>query len=178
MNPFKIFMGTLTTSKEEKPENLKSFYDLKIDSLNGNPMNLNDFKGKHILVVNVASKCGFTSQYKELQALHEKYQDQLVIIGVPCNQFGGQEPGDAHDISSFCELNYGVTFPLTEKVDVKGKNQHPLYEWLTEKSVNGVKDSSVKWNFQKYLIDEQGQLIDYFYSATKPNSRKITKFLN
>lgn len=170
-------MGTLTTSKEEKPENLKSFYDLKIDSLNGNSIHLNDFKGKYVLVVNVASKCGFTPQYKDLQTLHEKYQGQLVILGVPCNQFGGQEPGDAHDISSFCELNFGVTFPLTEKVDVKGKNQHPLYEWLTEKSVNGFKDSSVKWNFQKYLIDDEGQLVDYFYSATKPNSKKITKFL-
>ena len=170
-------MGTLTTSKEEKPGNLKSFYDLKINSLSANPIDFNNFRGKHVLIVNVASKCGFTPQYKGLQALQDKYQDQLIVIGVPCNQFGGQEPGDAQVITSFCELNYGVSFLMSEKVDVKGKNQHPLYEWLTEKSVNGVKDSSVKWNFQKYLIDDQGNLVDYFYSATSPTSRKITKYL-
>ncbi|WP_299390590.1 glutathione peroxidase [uncultured Gelidibacter sp.] len=157
---------------------MTSFYNLKINSLTGQPIALTDFKGKHILIVNVASKCGFTPQYKDLQALHERYKDQLVIIGAPCNQFGGQEPGDADDINAFCELNYGVTFLLTEKVDVKGKNQHPLYQWLTQKEENGVKGSSVKWNFQKYLIDQDGQLIDYFYSLTKPSSSKITKHLN
>ena len=170
-------MGTLATSKEEKPKNIKSFYDFKINGLSGKKIDFNDFRGKHVLIVNVASKCGFTPQYKGLQALQDKYQDQLIVMGVPCNQFGGQEPGDAHAITSFCELNYGVSFLMTEKVDVKGTNQHPLYEWLTEKSVNGVKDSSVKWNFQKYLIDDHGQLVDYFYSATSPSSRKITKYL-
>lgn len=170
-------MATLSTSKEEKPQHLISFYEIKISGLDGKSINLNDFKDKYILIVNVASKCGFTSQYKDLQALHEKYKDQLTIIGVPCNQFGGQEPGDANAISSFCELNYGVSFLMTEKVDVKGKNQHPLYEWLTEKTANGVKDSKVKWNFQKYLIDGQGNLLDYFYSLTSPSSKKITKYL-
>lgn len=157
---------------------MTSFYNLEINSLTGQPIDLTDFKGKHILIVNVASKCGFTPQYKDLQALHEQYKGQLVIIGVPCNQFGGQEPGEADEINAFCELNYGVTFLLTEKVDVKGKNQHALYQWLTQKEENGVKGSSVKWNFQKYLIDQNGQLIDYFYSLTKPSSSKITNHLN
>lgn len=156
---------------------MASFYDIQINSLNGQPIDLESFKGKHILIVNVASKCGFTPQYKDLQALYEQYKEQLVIIGVPCNQFGGQEPGAAEDINAFCELNYGVTFPLTEKLDVKGKQQHPLYHWLTNKAENGVKSSSVKWNFQKYLIDPEGQLIDYFYSLTKPSSSKISKYL-
>lgn len=170
-------MATLLTSKEEAHKELKPFYALKINSLTGKPIDFKDFEGKHVLLVNVASKCGFTSQYEDLQALYEKFQDRLIVIGVPCNQFGGQEPGDAEAISSFCELNYGVSFLITEKVDVKGKNQHPVYEWLTEKSVNGVKDSKVKWNFQKYLVDTEGNLIDYFYSVTRPTSTKITKYL-
>lgn len=170
-------MSTLATPQGDKPKNLKSFYDIKINSLSGKPIDLADFKDTHILVVNVASKCGFTSQYKDLQALHELYGDRLTIIGVPCNQFGGQEPGDAGAITSFCEVNYGVSFLLTEKVDVKGKNQHPLFEWLTDKSLNGVKDSKVKWNFQKYLIDGQGNFVDYYYSLTNPSSKKITKHL-
>lgn len=177
MNPFKIFFATLKTSKAKKPMDIKSFYDININSLSGDPINLKAFIGKYILIVNVASKCGFTPQYKELQELYETYQDTLQVIGVPCNQFGGQEPGDADTITSFCEFNYGVSFLMTEKVAVKGKNQHPLYEWLTNKSINGVKDSSVKWNFQKYLIDTQGNLIDYFYSDTSPISKKIIKHL-
>lgn len=170
-------MATLATTQGKRPKNLKSFYDIKINGLGGQPIDLNDFKDKYVLVVNVASKCGFTSQYKELQALHEHYKDQLTIIGVPCNQFGSQEPGDAEAITSFCEVNYGVTFLMTEKVDVKGKNQHPLFEWLTEKSLNGYKDSTIKWNFQKYLIDGKGNLVDYFLSLTSPSSKKITKYL-
>lgn len=170
-------MATLATPQGDKPKNLKSFYDLKINSLNGKPIDLSDFKDKHVLVVNVASKCGFTSQYKDLQALHDLYKDQLAIIGVPCNQFGGQEPGDADAITSFCEVNYGVSFLMTEKLDVKGRNQHPLFAWLTDKSLNGVKDSTVKWNFQKYLIDGHGNFVDYFFSLTNPSSKKITKHL-
>ncbi|MEO6346312.1 MAG: glutathione peroxidase [Aquaticitalea sp.] len=177
MNPFKIFFATLKTSKAKKPMDIKSFYDININSLSGDPINLKAFKGKHILIVNVASKCGFTPQYKKLQELYETYQETLQIIGVPCNQFGSQEPGNADAIASFCELNYGVSFLMTEKVAVKGKNQHPLYEWLTDKSINGVKDSKVRWNFQKYLIDGQGNLIDYFYSDTSPMSKKIIKHL-
>lgn len=177
MNPFKIFFATLRTSKATTTMDLKSLYDIKISSLQGNPINLDDFKGKHILFVNVASKCGFTSQYKGLQELHETYKEKLQVIGVPCNQFGGQEPGTAEEIETFCEVNYGVDFLITEKIDVKGKNQHPLYEWLTQEQLNGVSSSTVKWNFQKYLINGHGKLVDYFYSATNPMSKKIIKHL-
>lgn len=156
---------------------LKSFYDININSLKGEPINFEDFKGKHVLIVNVASKCGFTPQYKELQALHETYQDKLQVVGVPCNQFGGQEPGSADNIESFCQVNYGVDFLMTEKIAVKGKNQHPLFEWLTNKEQNGVSSSTVKWNFQKYLLNEKGELIDYFFSVTNPMSNKIIKHL-
>lgn len=156
---------------------IDSLYSIKINALNGEPIDLSKFKGKHILFVNVASKCGFTPQYKALQELHETYQDKLQIIGVPCNQFGGQEPGNAEDISSFCELNYGVTFLITEKIDVKGKDQHPLYYWLTTKENNGIKNSKVKWNFQKYLIDPSGNFVDYYFSTTNPLSSKITNHI-
>jgi glutathione peroxidase len=152
-------------------------YDIRIDSLQGKPIDLSDYKGKKILFVNVASKCGFTPQYKDLQELYDKYQDQLMVIGVPCNQFGKQEPGTSDEIKEFCQVNYGVDFLITEKVDVKGNDQHPLYSWLTQKLENGKKSSTVRWNFQKYLINEDGGLIDYYYSITSPTSRKITKHL-
>lgn len=154
-----------------------SIYDYKINSLMGDPIDLSSFRGKKILFVNVASKCGFTPQYADLQKMHEQYQDKLVIIGLPCNQFGNQEPGSQEEIQSFCQKNYGVEFLITEKIDVKGENQHPIYKWLTSKSLNGKKNSTVKWNFQKYLLDEEGNFIDYFYSTTKPLSEKITKYL-
>ena len=163
-----------TTSTETKRQ---SIYDIVISSLGGKPISLSVFKGKKILFVNVASKCGFTKQYKELQSLSDKYKKELVIIGSPCNQFGKQEPGDASEIQKFCELNFGVTFLLTEKIDVKGSQQHPLYKWLTSKDLNGKQSSNVKWNFQKYLVDDQGCLIDYYFSITKPMSSKITKHL-
>ncbi|WP_347925465.1 glutathione peroxidase [Pontimicrobium sp. SW4] len=154
-----------------------SIYDIRINSLQGKPINLSEFKGKYILFVNVASKCGFTPQYKDLQKLHEKFDDSLVVIGVPCNQFGSQEPGDSFEIQEFCEVNYGVEFLITEKVNVKGSEQHALYKWLTDKDFNGFKKSSVKWNFQKYLINPKGDLVDYFYSTTSPISKKIIKHL-
>jgi glutathione peroxidase len=155
-----------------------TIYDVQINSLMGEKIDLNEFKGKHILIVNVASKCGFTPQYKGLQELHNKFKDKLVVIGVPCNQFGSQEPGNSSDIQSFCQKNYGVEFLITEKVDVKGENQHSLYKWLTNKELNKVGSSSVKWNFQKYLIDSSGNYIDVFYSITKPGNSKITKYLD
>ncbi len=177
MNPLKEFLTTLSSKNSAEKINVDSIYDIKINAINGKPINLTEFKGKHILFVNVASKCGFTPQYKDLQELYDQYQDKLQIIGVPCNQFGKQEPGNAETITSFCELNYGVTFLITEKVDVKGKNKHPLYSWLTEDINNGVKSSSVKWNFQKYLVSSNGTLIDYYMSTTNPLSSKITKHL-
>ncbi len=168
--------GFNTNNPEQKAA--KSIYDYSIESIDGEMINLKDFKGKKILFVNVASKCGFTPQYKDLEKLFEKYQDKLVVIGFPCNQFKNQEPGTLKEIKTFCSNNYGVTFPMTVKVDVKGENQHPIYQWLTKKELNGVKNSSVKWNFQKYLIDENGNYIDFFYSLTKPLSKKITKYLD
>lgn len=154
---------------------MTNLYNIKINSLQGKAIDLSAYKNKSLLFVNVASKCGFTPQYKDLEELHKTYKDDLVVIGVPCNQFGKQEPGNADEIEEFCQVNYGVSFLITEKVDVKGNNQHPLYAWLTDKSLNGKKSSSVKWNFQKYLVDKEGKLIDYYFSLTKPLSLKITK---
>jgi glutathione peroxidase len=179
MNPLKAFVGTLTaTDKAIVNKATKSIYSIKINSLQGQPLDLASFEGKKILFVNVASKCGFTPQYRELQELYDTYKDNLVVIGVPCNQFGRQEPGNSDEIAEFCQINYGVSFPITEKIDVSGSNQHPLYEWLTKKHINGKQNSSVKWNFQKYLIDEKGEFLDYFYSITKPFNSRITKYLN
>ena len=178
MKPLSIFIKTLTiTNKSSKMSSKKSIYDIEINSLQGKPINLSLFKGKKILFVNVASKCGFTPQYKELQKLHNLYEESLVVIGVPCNQFGKQEPGNSTEINEFCQVNYGVSFLITEKISVKGKEQHPLYRWLTDKNENGRKNSSVKWNFQKYLISEDGELIDHYYSMTSPTSSKIKKHL-
>ncbi len=178
MNPIKAFLATLNLKESSRSKlDISSIYDIKINTLQGIPLNLSSYKGKYLLFVNVASKCGFTPQYKELQKLYQTHKENLEIIGVPCNQFGGQEPGNESTIASFCELNYGVTFLMTEKIDVKGKNQHPLYIWLTQKVNNSVKNSSVKWNFQKYLIDPKGNLIDYFLSTTKPMSHKIVNYL-
>ena len=168
---------TAMTTNSSSSNTVNSIYDYSINSLSGDTINLADFKGKKILFVNVASKCGFTSQYDGLQELYKTYKDKLVVIGLPCNQFGGQEPGTAKEIESFCRANYGVDFPLSSKIEVKGASQHPIYKWLTSKSQNGVMDSTVRWNFQKYLVDENGQLIDYFYSTTKPMSSKIIKLL-
>ena len=154
-----------------------SIYDIAIDTIDGKAIDFSSFKGKKILFVNVASKCGFTKQYKELQKLSDTYKDSLVVVGVPCNQFGKQEPGDAAEIQNFCQVNYGVTFLVTEKVDVKGANQHPLYTFLTCEILNGKRDSTVKWNFQKYIVSEKGTLIDHYYSITSPLSKKITKHL-
>lgn len=154
-----------------------SIYDIQINALSGEPIDLSEFKGQHILFVNVASECGFTPQYEQLQSLHETYKEKLVVIGLPCNQFGSQEPGTTEQIQTFCKKNYGVTFLLTEKIKVKGDEAHPLYQWLTSKELNGANSSSVKWNFQKYLIDPEGNYVDYFWSNTSPLSTKITSHL-
>ncbi|TYB74352.1 glutathione peroxidase [Bizionia myxarmorum] len=173
-----IIMFSLFNKAQSQTSATQSIYDIALTGLNGDPIQLSEFKGKHILFVNVASKCGFTGQYEDLQKLYDTYKDNLMIIGVPCNQFGSQEPGTASDIQSFCQANYGVTFLMTEKVDVKGDNQHPLYKWLTNQSLNGSSSSTVKWNFQKYLVDGNGQLVNYYFSVTSPLSGKITKHLS
>ncbi|MEC9210010.1 MAG: glutathione peroxidase [Bacteroidota bacterium] len=165
-----FFFSTSSNAKE-------LIYDVIINDIKGNSIDLNEFKGKFILFVNVASECGFTQQYAGLEALHQKYKDDLVVIGVPCNQFGGQEPGTAQEIQKFCAKNYGVSFLLTEKIEVKGDGRHMLYSWLTDKKLNGKSNSSVKWNFQKYIVSPKGELIDYFYSTTKPMDLKITSIL-
>lgn len=175
---FKIFtLGILPTVKQMVPP-IEELYSLTINSLDGQPIALIDFKGKKILFVNVASKCGFTPQYRKLESLHQQYRDKLAVIAIPCNQFGQQEPGTASEIQQFCESNYGVTFLITEKLDVKGANQHPLYRWLTNKSKNGSTDSEVKWNFQKYLINEHGELEAIFAPTTKPLSKTIVNYLS
>ena len=163
-----------SSSKQIKSQ--PSLYDqtFALNDIDGNPIDFNQFKGKKLLIVNVASKCGFTPQYEGLEELHQTYGDKVTVIGLPCNQFKEQEPGTLEEIKSFCSTNYGVSFLMTEKIDVKGDNQHPLYRWLTDKEKNGVKSSTVKWNFQKYLLDEEGRLIDVYYSITKPMSDKIT----
>ena len=156
---------------------MTDIYNIKINSLQNKAIDLSEYKNKYILFVNVASKCGFTSQYKELEELYKMHEDSVMIIGSPCNQFGSQEPGTAEDIQAFCKVNFGVTFLMTEKIDVKGSKQHGLYTWLTDKNLNNSKSSSVKWNFQKYLVSPKGELVDYYFSITKPSSSKITKHL-
>ncbi len=171
-------------NKDKKPArkvgelNAKSFYDLSILNIDGtDTINFADFKGKKILCVNVASKCGYTYQYEDLQKLHEKYADKLVIIGFPCNQFMGQEPGTPEEIESFCQKNYGVTFTLSEKIDVKGDNQHPVYQWLTQKENNGKDNYKVGWNFNKFLLDEEGNLMEHFGSKTKPLDEELVSLI-
>lgn len=155
----------------------KNIYNFKIESLNGGTINFADYKGKKILIVNTASKCGFTPQYEGLEKLYEQYKDQLVIVGFPSDNFGGQEYKDNKDIASFCKKNFGVTFPLTTRVDVKGDNTTPVYKYLCNKSENGVLDATISWNFNKFLIDENGNLLAHFDSKVTPDSPEITKYL-
>ena len=156
----------------------KNFHKFEVKDIDGNPVKMADYKGKKILVVNVASKCGLTPQYSELQELYEKYKDtNFVIIAFPANNFLGQEPGTHEEIKEFCTSNYGVTFPVMEKISVKGKDIHPVYEWLTQKKLNNVADADVKWNFQKFMIDENGDFVDYCSPKESPLSEKIVKWV-
>jgi glutathione peroxidase len=155
-----------------------SFYDFTVKDISGKDFPLSQLKGKKVLVVNTASKCGFTPQYEGLEELYEKYGgDNFMIIGFPANNFANQEPGSNKEIASFCKLNYGVTFPMMSKVSVKGDDQAPLYKWLTSKSENGVENSKVTWNFQKYMIDEKGQLVGHFAPTVKPDSEKLVSWI-
>ncbi|MDF9800721.1 glutathione peroxidase [Catalinimonas alkaloidigena] len=155
-----------------------SFYDFSLNSIEGKAVNFSQFKGKKVLLVNVASKCGYTPQYKGLQELNEKYGDKVVILGFPANNFGGQEPGSNEEIATFCEANYGVTFPMFEKISVKGIDKHPLYRWLSDSSLNGWNDQEPSWNFCKYLVDEEGRLIKFFPSSVEPMSEELTKAID
>ena len=155
-----------------------SFYDLKAKTIDGKDFNFAELKGKKVLVVNTASKCGFTPQYEDLEKLYQKYKDKnLVIIGFPANNFGHQEPGTNTEIKEFCSKNYGVSFQMMEKISVKGDDMDAVYHWLTEKKMNTKMDSNVKWNFQKYLIDEKGNLVDVVYSIDKPTGDKIVSWV-
>lgn len=156
----------------------ESIYNIKVNKLDGTSLDLKEFKGKKMLFVNVASKCGYTPQYAELQELYDQYSEKLEIFGVPCNQFGGQEPGSDEEIAQFCKKNYGVTFTMLEKVDVKGSSQHPLYSWLTTKEKNGVMDATVRWNFHKFLVDEEGALINMYNSRTNPVGTEMLEAIN
>lgn len=155
----------------------QSFYDFNVIGLDGKSVNLSQFKGKKVLIVNTASECGFTPQYEGLQQLQLKYKDKLVIIGFPANNFGKQEPGSNEEIANFCSSKFHVTFPMSAKVSVKGDDIDPLFKWLTE-TPNPDFTGSIKWNFEKFLLDENGQLIHRFRSFTKPMSEDITKAID
>ena len=153
-----------------------SIYDFNITTIDGKIISLSSFRGKKMLLVNTASECGFTPQYQELQELHQKYGEQLVIIGFPANNFGGQEPGTNSDIKIFCQKNYGVTFLMSQKVSVKGEDMDPIFKWLNNQENQSFK-GNIMWNFEKYFIDEKGQLFKRFRSTTKPNSTNIISLI-
>lgn len=161
-----------------KPQDNMSFYDFKMTAINGEEIDFSQYKGKKVLVVNVASECGFTPQYTDLQDLHEQYEDKITILGFPANNFGGQEPGSNDEIASFCKKNYGVTFQMFEKISVKGQDMHPLYQWLTDKDKNGWNDQEPTWNFCKYLINEKGELVKFYASAVNPMSDELIAAIN
>jgi glutathione peroxidase len=154
-----------------------SIHSFKVKSIDGGTIDFSKFKGKKILVVNTASKCGYTPQYEALQKVADQYKDKLVIVGFPANNFGAQEPGTDGEIVEFCKKNYGVTFPLASKISVKGDDTAPIYKWLTNKAENGVLDATISWNFNKFLLDENGKMIAYFPSKVTPDSEEITKYL-
>lgn len=155
-----------------------SIYDFKVPALDGGTIDLSKYKGKKIMIVNTASKCGNTPQYEGLQQLQDKYKNTLVIIGFPANNFGQQESGTNEEIKEFCKKNYGVTFPMAEKVSVKGDDIHPLFKYLTEEAKGlGIEDP-IKWNFTKFLIDEKGKLITVIHNKVQPMSEEVTKYLN
>ncbi len=156
----------------------KTIHDFTVEALDGSTIDFSDYAGKKILIVNTASKCGFTPQYADLEKLSQEYPDNLVVVGFPANNFMKQEPGTNEEIAEFCQKNYGVSFPMAAKIDVKGKNIAPIYEWLTTKELNGKSDYKISWNFNKFLIDEDGNIIDHYGSKVSPLAEDITKQLN
>ena len=169
---FSLFV--LFSSIAQTPKSIHSF---KVESLDGKTIDYSKFKGKKILIVNTASECGFTPQYEDLEKLYDTYKNKLVIVGFPANNFGGQEPGSNQEIATFCKKNYGVSFPMAAKVSVKGSDTAPIFKFLTDKKLNGVKNTTILWNFTKFLLNEKGELVDTFISTTKPTSDSITKYL-
>ena len=166
--------GMVANNENMNSTGINDIYQFKVVGLEGDMIDFASFKGKKILVVNTASACGYTPQYKELEELYEKFKTKLVIVGFPANNFGAQEPGTNQEIKSFCQKNYGVTFPMAAKVSVKGDDIAPIYQWLTSKEKNGVLDAEIKWNFNKFLLDENGHLIAKFDSKVTPLSTEIT----
>lgn len=173
-----IILGLLLASSTFIFSQEKSIYDYEVETIEGEMISLSDFKGKKILIVNTASKCGFTPQYEQLQELYDNYGgDDFVILGFPSNDFMKQEPGSDEEIAAFCQKNYGVTFPMMSKISVKGTEISPLYNYLTSKSLNGKMDSEVKWNFQKYLIGVDGKVEHVYYSKTSPTDEVIIHWI-
>lgn len=169
-----LFLMTLGTASFSQT----NFYDFRVRTLEGEEFDFSSLRGKKVMIVNTASKCGNTPQFEQLQSLYEEYSDKFVVIGFPANNFMNQEPGSASEIRQFCTANYGVTFPMMEKISVKGNDMAPIYKWLTSKNLNGVKDSEVRWNFQKYLIDENGKLVDVIDPKEKPDSDKVIAWIS
>jgi glutathione peroxidase len=169
-----LFSITMTAGTPAETD----FYRLSSTTLGGEPFSFSQLKGKYVLIVNTASKCGFTKQYADLQRLSEEYADRLVVLGFPCNQFGEQAQGSNAEIGEFCRQNYGVTFTMMEKSDVKGDAQNPVYQWLTHKEANGWNSSVPSWNFCKYLVSPDGKLLQFFTSAVNPMSEEITARLS
>jgi len=183
-----ITIACTSSIQKEKPDNSqitsldqllmeKSIYDFKMKDINGELVDFSKFKGQKLLLVNVASKCGYTPQYADLQKLHEAHGDKVTIIGFPANNFGGQEPGTNEEIKQFCSENYGVTFKMMDKVSVKGSDKDPLYRWLSDKNMNGWNDKEPSWNFCKYFINENGELVKFFPSSVKPMDEEIIKLI-
>ncbi|MFC3881543.1 glutathione peroxidase [Algoriphagus namhaensis] len=169
---------TVEASIALNPNTMESmFYDFEMKDLNGEMVKFSSFKGKKILVVNVASKCGYTPQYEGLQELYKNFSDKVVILGFPANNFGGQEPGSNEEIKEFCTANYGVTFPVFEKISVKGFDKHPIYRWLSDPKQNGWNSEEPSWNFCKYLLDEKGELLKYYPSSVSPLDEDILKLI-
>ena len=176
LSAWKLYKSSATYAPQPAMEN---FHDLSATTIEGATYDFDQLKGKRVLIVNTASRCGFTPQYADLEKLHKQFGDDgFVVLGFPCNQFGFQEPGSAGDISSFCEENYGVSFQMMEKVDVKGRDAHPVYQWLCDKARNGVEDHKVAWNFHRFLVDEQGRLVASLRSGVGPLDDAIVDFAN
>jgi glutathione peroxidase len=156
---------------------MNSVHQFELTDIDGKPMPLSQFKGKKLLIVNTASQCGYTPQYEGLQKLADTYEDKVQVLGIPCNDFGGQEPDTEAEIKEFCSINFGIKFPMSSKQVILGEDKSPLYAWLTQASQNGVMDSEVKWNFTKYLVDEEGRLMKQFLYKTDPLSEEVTSSL-
>jgi glutathione peroxidase len=165
-----------TMRPDDQATGTRSLYDFTMKALAGDEtIDLNRYKGKKVVLINVASKCGFTPQYTDWQAFHEQYGQDVVVLGFPANNFGAQEPGSEEEIANFCQKNYGVTFQMFDKIDVVGKSQHPLYQWLSTKAQNGWNDKAPTWNFCKYVVNEEGHLTHFFASAVKPTDPEFKK---